>query len=560
MTPEALLYTDAHGNVVGLDEVAWAGADGQLLDRRPALRELVRSGSPRDRLEAAAVLSAWGDRHGLLVTIEWANDPEGTPWAGEPVTFDRIWDVDDAFALLAKALMWGQDAPLTDAGAALRVAATKAILLSHDRVFVARDLATLLDVDDALRRAVRYELTWAVEKAVDAAALPRQRFDVATQAAFLVGPLAREDDAAAAQAARRLLDLMGVSNRASRELALALSAGMGGATLAVLEELYASPAADVRAEAEERLAERRSHAPPVAGLDLVLLRTWAERLCRLPDAVAGDVAHALGVGPLVQDDFGRWRGDEPVPGCTELELGLREGRVFTVTLRLAEPQPRRHEIETHLRVGRDVPRVHRDSPQQVAHDVAVPGAPFFVTAVWAYQGEARRGSHASEVLLRREPVLAQGEVVTAGIAWDRAGSWHLAVADRPVLVARSADDALEVHVLDLRSGALIRDDTWPSRATSRGEPVEPISPKEFDRLVHELQREASHARQVVTLRWRATGNADLPYVVEHEGTTYHIELGEFPAMAVYRIHVDGQVVDRLDEWPALWLRDDAGAP
>ena len=251
MRPDELLFRDLDGVLVGLDEVVFDGFERSYADRVPALRALLVDGEPEHRLLACLILVAWGVRDGFLAAIDWARDLNAVPWAGSPVTFDRLFGVDDAFARICDALRWGQDAPLSPAGALLRTATARSVLPAADRVYLDRSMAQLLYDDATLARACEPELRSAVEATVAAApAAPALLgFDLATQAASLVGPLAVLDDAGAAAAALRLLDATPGGVRAGKELAYSLGAGRGPATDAVLRTLAGSGIPDVRAEA-----------------------------------------------------------------------------------------------------------------------------------------------------------------------------------------------------------------------------------------------------------------------------------------------------------------------
>lgn len=254
--PEALLYDDLAGHRVGLRGVIAKGLDGGYENRIHGLRLLLAGGSPAHRLDACEILVSWGERSGLLAAAEWAHDPDSVPWAGAPVSVDRFGYGDDAFARLAEALSSAGEAPLSEPCAMLRGLATRALLVIHDRVFLDRSMGMLLGMDLARAAASRREIDWAVARGLAAARAGDRRFDIATQVAFLLDPLAGLDDAAAAAAAEVLMTDHPRWDRALCEVALSMAAGSGPATLAVLRRLAGWPSASVRAEADTRIAAR----------------------------------------------------------------------------------------------------------------------------------------------------------------------------------------------------------------------------------------------------------------------------------------------------------------
>jgi len=254
--PAALLYDDREGNRIGLLDVIAEGLDGGYEDRVPALRRLLARGEPGHRLDACEVLTAWGVRDGLLTVVEWAHDPDSVPWAGAPVSVNRFGFGDDAFARLAGALQTAGDGRLSEVGAILRTLATRELLVIHDRVFMDRSMPLLLGTDRRLAEDCRPEMSWAVDRGLAAARAGSATFDLATQVALLLGPLAMLDDAAAAAAAEVLLTEHPQHGRALREVALAMSDGTGPATHAVLQRLAGWPSPSVQAEAENWLRRR----------------------------------------------------------------------------------------------------------------------------------------------------------------------------------------------------------------------------------------------------------------------------------------------------------------
>lgn len=261
MAPDDLLYTDLDGQRLSLDDLIADGLDRDYSPRFPQLRQLLATGAPREQLHACALLAAWGVRDGLLQVIEWARNLDAVPWSGAPVEVDRFSGVDAAFVLLTDALRTAQQyIPLSEVAARLRRLAVYDLLLRYDRVFFDRSMMILLDLDQELARSELLTIRWALDQALAATRSGMPHFDLPTQTAFLLGPLAEHDDASAADFAGRLLAQHPVHTRMLREVAYALGSGSGPATHSILERLAQSEFASVRLEAEEWLARRRSSA------------------------------------------------------------------------------------------------------------------------------------------------------------------------------------------------------------------------------------------------------------------------------------------------------------
>lgn len=252
--PDALLFTDKDGVKTQLQDVIYDGLDRDYADRYPALVRLMQEGTPAQRLFACVMLASWGVAEGLTTLIGWARDPASTPWADQPVTFDRMYGVDSAFEMLAEAMRVAGELEQRDQIAARRAEAVRALLAIYDRVWFGRSLAVVLDLDPALARELADAIGSAVERAL--AAAPTTDLDLATQAAYLLGPLAAVDDPRAARAATALLDAHPTKTQSAREVAHALMDGTGPATRAVLERLVRSGSPAVRDEAKTSLSRR----------------------------------------------------------------------------------------------------------------------------------------------------------------------------------------------------------------------------------------------------------------------------------------------------------------
>lgn len=242
MDPEQLLFTDKAGNRADLTDVIYDGLEVDYSDRYPALEQLMTSGEPAHRLYAAQMLASWGVPAGLKMIAEWAKHPDQTPWAKQPVSFERFGGADNAFEILADAIRVSQDA--TGSDIELRATAMRELLRNYHRLYVGRAVYTALDLDRELTARVEDEIGPAVERAIASG-----RSEMLLQAASLLGPLAALDDAHAARAAEALLPHGG---RVPNEVAYSLRYGTGPATLAILDRLASSSQI-----ARESLGKRR---------------------------------------------------------------------------------------------------------------------------------------------------------------------------------------------------------------------------------------------------------------------------------------------------------------
>jgi len=256
MEPEELLFTEKDGTRAQLQDVIYDGLDHDYSKRYPALLRLMQEGQPAHQLYACVMLASWGVPEGLQTLIQWARNPDATPWADQPFTFDRFYGVDSSFEMMADAIQTAADIDRTNEIYALRSEAVQALLGIYHRAHFGRSLMLALDLDDDLTASVRVEIGQAVDQAIATAQTSKMPFDLATQAAFLLGILASLDDAHAAQAAETLLSSELVTNRTTREVAYALGWGTGAATYTILQRLTLSPSASISKDAQDSLARR----------------------------------------------------------------------------------------------------------------------------------------------------------------------------------------------------------------------------------------------------------------------------------------------------------------
>ncbi|MEO6457394.1 MAG: hypothetical protein ABIO92_03835 [Chloroflexia bacterium] len=256
MEPDELLFTEKDGTRTQLQDVIYDGLDHDYSERYPALLRLMQEGQPAHRLYACLMLASWGVPEGIQTLIQWARNPDATPWADQPFTFDRFYGVDSSFEMMADAIQVAQEIDRNDKIDTLRADAVRALLGIYHRVHFGRALMVVLDLDDDLKASVKVEVGQAVDRAIATAQTSKMPFDLATQAAFLLSPLASLDDAHAARAADALLSADATTNRTTREVAHSLGWGAGPVTHAILERLVLSPSASIRKDAQDSLSRR----------------------------------------------------------------------------------------------------------------------------------------------------------------------------------------------------------------------------------------------------------------------------------------------------------------
>jgi hypothetical protein len=150
----------------------------------------------------------------------------------------------------------------------------------------------------------------------------------------------------------------------------------------------------------------------VRRIDLVQLKTWSERLCRLPATDPRQVVGALGVGAAPAAHIrGVGRVDPPPIGTSRCELALVAGRFRSLTFTFTAPVIDRATLEDAMGPGLPLRRVRPQRCYRVAYRVVVPGAPFSCDVVAAFVEPPHAASLATEIMLRRHRgvgVLAAG--------------------------------------------------------------------------------------------------------------------------------------------------------
>lgn len=256
-TPEELLFTDLEGDRVSFQDVVDEGLDGGYESRIPALIELLDSENPYYRLLSSVMLTSWGEAEGFQKLVEWAKNPEVTPWAEAPVVFERYTGADSAFEMIADGLRTSyyceDEAQLTE----WQVAATKALLAIYHKYYFGQTLA--LAIVKSKKRAIKVynEIIAAIEASFNQLNEEQTtQFDLAFQVASLHMPLVDLDDKAAALYASRLILKFPDNIRMLKELIGALASGKGDDTLKVIKDLEAKQISGIEQELENALKRR----------------------------------------------------------------------------------------------------------------------------------------------------------------------------------------------------------------------------------------------------------------------------------------------------------------
>lgn len=57
------------------------------------------------------------------------------------------------------------------------------------------------------------------------------------------------------------------------------------------------------------------------------------------------------------------------------------------------------------------------------------------------------------------------------------------------------------------------------------------------------------------LRWRHSGDGEIPYRCEYAGRRLAVRVNDFPAEPLYTLLADGAELTDLDDWPAAWTKE-----
>jgi hypothetical protein len=137
-------------------------------------------------------------------------------------------------------------------------------------------------------------------------------------------------------------------------------------------------------------------------IDADLLRTWSEKLCRMPAGDAAATASALGITGQVAAQGDYATVEPPPPGTSKLMLVKGEGGIGHLDIMLSGRALTRADLDARFGKGNLLPRVSAGRPYRVAYHVAVAGAPFTCEVIASFTEEPGDATAAAEVVLRRD--------------------------------------------------------------------------------------------------------------------------------------------------------------
>lgn len=124
--------------------------------------------------------------------------------------------------------------------------------------------------------------------------------------------------------------------------------------------------------------------------------------------------------------------------------------------------------------------------------------------------------------------------------------WYFVVDGWPVKVA-SKD---EVLAMDPSTGAMVPNPSYRDRLPGGGE----VDKNTYQELLDEVRQPILERYATAPLQWKLTGDGDVPYRVAVDGHELTIRMGDFPAEALYLMHIDAQGVYAIDDWPNAWKK------
>lgn len=136
--------------------------------------------------------------------------------------------------------------------------------------------------------------------------------------------------------------------------------------------------------------------------DLVQLKAWSERVCRLDATDPMLVVAALGVGTSPAAYIGGiGRVERPPIGTSHAEVAVVQGRFRSLSLTFATPSITLATLQDALGPGLVLRRTRPLAPYRVAHRVVVAGAPYSCDVVAWCAEPPRPDTLVTRVTLRR---------------------------------------------------------------------------------------------------------------------------------------------------------------
>jgi len=137
-------------------------------------------------------------------------------------------------------------------------------------------------------------------------------------------------------------------------------------------------------------------------VDLLRVREWSERLCRLPTTSPLEIVTALRVGVAPAAHIrGVGRIVPPPAGTSRCELALVDGRFRSLSLTFAHPVISRATLEDAMGPGHPLRRLGFGRPHRIAYRVVVSEAPFSCDVVATFAEPPGLRSLVTAITLRR---------------------------------------------------------------------------------------------------------------------------------------------------------------
>jgi hypothetical protein len=216
---EKLLFTNLEGNRQQLQDVIDDGLDGGYENRIPELIKLAENEEPYYSLLAYVMLISWGNQAGFISLLNLIQDPTQVPWLKKSVVYDRIYNCNSAFEMLADALRTSyyceQDQQLKN----WRIQVTQYFLKLYDQYYFGQSLALAILKGKEITPTIQGSIIEAIENSfIRLNQGIKIEFDLAFQVACLIITIEPNEDELAAYYANRLLSLNNLTRRVLQEL------------------------------------------------------------------------------------------------------------------------------------------------------------------------------------------------------------------------------------------------------------------------------------------------------------------------------------------------------
>ena len=235
---EKLLFTNLEGNREQLQDIIDAGLDGGYENRIPELIKLVDSDEPYYSLLASVMLISWGNRAGFIKLFNWIQDPTQIPWVKKSVVYDKIYNCNSAFEMLADSLRTSYYCEQDQEIRTWRIKVTQSFLKLYDQYYFGQSLAMAILKGKEITPIMQDDIIEAIENSLIRLNQETNiEFDLAFQVACLLITIAANEDDLVAYYANQLLSLNNPTRRVLQELINTLQYSQSSKSLAVLERI-----------------------------------------------------------------------------------------------------------------------------------------------------------------------------------------------------------------------------------------------------------------------------------------------------------------------------------